>query len=58
MNKNDSLLLETQAIKPDVKPSDMEAGRAGSLQGGDAAVRQNRSRIHPQHRNAIKEYFK
>ena len=57
MNKNDSLLLETQAVKPDVKPSDMEAGRAGSLQGGDAAVRQNRSRIHPQHRNAIKEYF-
>ena len=58
MNKNDSMLLETQAVKPDVKPSDMEAGRAGSLQGGDAAVRQNRSRIHPQHRNAIKEYFK
>ena len=58
MNKNDSMLLETQAIKPDVKPSDMEAGRAGSLQGGDTAVRQNRSRIHPQHRNAIKEYFK
>ena len=58
MNKNDSLLLETQAIKPDVKPSDMETGRAGSLQGGDSAVRQNRSRIHPQHRNAIKEYFK
>ena len=58
MNKNDSMLLETQAVKPDVKPSDMEAGRAGSLHGGDAAVRQNRSRIHPQHRNAIKEYFK
>ncbi len=58
MNKNDSLLLETQAIKPEVKPSDMEAGRAGSLQGGDAQFRQNRSRIHPQHRNAIKEYFK
>ena len=58
MNKNDSLLLETQAVKPDVKPSDMEAGRAGSLQGGDAAVRQIRSRIHPQNRNAIKEYFK
>ena len=58
MNKNDSLLLDTQAVKPDVKPSDMEAGRAGSLQGGDAAIRQNRGRIHPQHRNAIKEYFK
>ncbi len=58
MNKNDSLLLDTQAIAPDVKPSDMEAGRAGSLQGGDAAIRQNRGRIHPQHRNAIKEYFK
>ncbi|MBO4527088.1 MAG: hypothetical protein J5743_05645 [Victivallales bacterium] len=58
MNKNDSLLLDTQAVKPDVKLSDMEAARAGSLQGGDASVRQNRSRIHPQHRNAIKEYFK
>ena len=51
-------LLDTQAVKPDVKPTDMEAGRAGSLQGGDAAIRQNRGRIHPQHRNAIKEYFK
>ena len=58
MNKEDSFLLDTQAVKPDVKPSDMEAGRAGSLQGGDAAIRQNRGRIHPQHRNAIKEYFK
>ena len=58
MNKEDSFLLDTQAVKPDVKPSDMEAGRAGSLQGGDTAIRQNRGRIHPQHRNAIKEYFK
>ena len=58
MNKEDSLLLDTQAIKPDVKPSDMEASKTGSLQGGDTNVRQNRSRIHPQHRNAIKEYFK
>ena len=58
MNKEDSFLLDTQAVKPDVKPTDMEAGRAGSLQGGDAAIRQNRGRIHPQHRNAIKEYFK
>jgi len=58
MNKKDSMLLDTQAIKPDVKPSDMEAGKGGSLQGGDALLRQNRSRVHPQHRNAIKEYFK
>ncbi len=58
MNPNDGMLLNTQAIKPDVKPSDMEASKAGSLQGGDTNVRQNRSRIHPQHRNAIKEYFK
>ncbi len=58
MNKDDSLLLDTQAVKPNVKPSDMEAGTSGSLQGGDTNVRQNRSRIHPQHRNAIKEYFK
>ena len=58
MNQEDSFLLDTQAVKPDVKLSDMEAGRAGSLQGGDTNVRQNRARIHPQHRNAIKEYFK
>ena len=58
MNPNDSLLLNTQAIKPDVKASDMEASKTGSLQGGDTQVRQNRSRIHPQHRTAIKEYFK
>ena len=58
MNPNDSMLLDTQAIKPDVKPSDMESSKAGSLQGSDTQVRQNRSRIHPQHRNAIKEYFK
>ena len=58
MNKEDSFLLDTQAIKPDVKPSDIEASKAGSLQSGDTQVRQNRSRIHPQHRNAIKEYFK
>ena len=58
MNKKDSMLLDTQAIKPDVKPSDMESAQTGALQGGDAQLRQNRSRIHPQHRNAIKEYFK
>ncbi len=58
MNKEDSFLLDTQAIKPDVKPSDMEASQSGSLQSGDTQVRQNRSRIHPQHRDAIKEYFK
>lgn len=58
MNKEDSFLMDTQAIKPDVKPSDIEASKAGSLQSGDTQVRQNRSRIHPQHRNAIKEYFK
>ena len=58
MNKKDSMLLDTQAVEPDVKPSDIEASQAGSLQGGNSQVRQNRSRIHPQHRNAIKEYFK
>ena len=58
MNKKDSLLLDTQAVEPDVKPTDKEAAQAGSLQGGDAQLRQNRSRVHPQHRNAIKEYFK
>ena len=58
MNKKDSQLLDTQAVEPNVKPSDMEAAKAGSLQGGNAQLRQNRSRIHPQHRNAIKEYFK